>query len=183
MIRQILRRFSGQYQIPAEEEALVDLYWKRYEIALFEERFDSALVFLERILELRPRSIETRIARARLFELSGDTRRALDAWLRLLPLAQCEHPLAAEEIRKAIDALIGTGETAQNVTGSSEGTTSTVETSPASLDSISSAEMVTLPTESQYPFPAGQMPTESPRSPSTVDPARFDDSSAARKTA
>ncbi len=151
MINQILRRISGQVPIQDEQSALVALYHRRYEIALFEERYDSAMVFLDRILEVQPRRLETRISRARLFETIGNSRRAIDAYLRVLPFAEQEDPAAASIVRESLDRLLGN----QKTTGSSEGTISTDETAEESSPSILTEPTVTLPTESQNPFPAG----------------------------
>ena len=152
MINRLIRRISGQFQAPDEENALLTLYRHRYEIALREERYDSALVFLDRMLEVRPRSLETRMTRARLFEILGNTRRAIDAYLRLLPFAELEDPAAASIVRTSLERLLGGH---QNAAGASPGTISTelTEAAPGPVSQIE--ETGILETESQNPFPAG----------------------------
>ena len=107
MIDRLIRRVSGSFRAPlAADDAVIDLYRQRYEIAVTEERWDSALVFLDRILELRPKSMEIRALRAELIERSGDRSRAVDAYLRLLPWAEQENPEVGRRVREALDRLL-----------------------------------------------------------------------------
>lgn len=153
MITRLLRRISGQFDPVSEEEALLALYRRRVEIALSEQRFDAALVFLDRMLEVRPREISLRLERALLLESAGQAARALDAYLRLLPRAQQVAPEAALAIRAGIDRL--TGGAGQKTNGSEDGTSETDSTAAASAPPIQSPVSETRPGESQNGFPAG----------------------------
>jgi tetratricopeptide (TPR) repeat protein len=74
----------GAFIQPTRQD-LVALYKLRYRIALDEGKFDSALIFLDKILEVEPANTEARLLKGELYHRHiRDYGRAVDTYSRLL---------------------------------------------------------------------------------------------------
>jgi tetratricopeptide (TPR) repeat protein len=74
----------GAFVQPSQQD-LVALYKLRYRIALDEGKFDSALIFLDKILEVEPANVEARLLKGELYHRHiRDYGRAVDTYSRLI---------------------------------------------------------------------------------------------------
>lgn len=77
----------GAFVQPSNQD-LVALYKLRYRIALDEGKFDSALIFLDKILEVEPANVEARLLKGEVYHRhTRDYGRAVDTYSRLLRIA------------------------------------------------------------------------------------------------
>lgn len=76
----------GAWLSPAPEE-LVSLYRLRYKMALEEQKYDAALIFLNKILEVDPSNVEAKLCIAELYHRHlGDLGRAVDHYNKVIRL-------------------------------------------------------------------------------------------------
>ncbi len=85
-----------------------DLYYRRARLAAAEERFDVALVFCAKAVEVSPRHLGARLLIARIHDLGlGNIEAAVAGYRKVIALAGYDgtdpHCLAA---REALDALV-----------------------------------------------------------------------------
>lgn len=74
----------GAFIQPSNQD-LIALYKLRYRIALDEGKFDSAMIFLDKILEVEPSNVEARLLKGELYHRHiRDYGRAVDTYSRLL---------------------------------------------------------------------------------------------------
>lgn len=77
----------GAFVQPSRQD-LVALYKLRYRIALDEGKFDSAIIFLDKILEVEPANVEARLLKGELYHRHiRDYGRAVDTYSRLIRMA------------------------------------------------------------------------------------------------
>ncbi len=77
----------GAFIQPSKQD-LVALYKLRYRIAKDEGKFDSALIFLDKILEVEPANVEARLLKGELYHRHiRDYRRAVDTYSRLIRIS------------------------------------------------------------------------------------------------
>ena len=93
-------------QSDTSEEA--DLYYRRARLAAAEERFDVALVFCFKAIEVAPRHLEARLLLARIHDKGlGNFEAAVAGYKKVIALAGYDgenpHCVAA---REALDALV-----------------------------------------------------------------------------
>lgn len=104
----IRTRLPGAWFSPSPEE-LISLYRLRYRMALEEKKFDTALVFLNRILEVDSRHWEARLLKAELYHRHlSDFSSALDQYnklIRLSPKEQPEHLLARNNLAELMELV------------------------------------------------------------------------------
>ena len=80
---------------PSSEE-LVSLYRLRYRMAIDERKFDCALVFLDKIIEVDPRNLEARLLKAEVFHRDlNDFSRAVESYNKVIRLSSREDSLHA----------------------------------------------------------------------------------------
>lgn len=76
----------GAWLSPAPED-LVSLYRLRYRMALEEQRYDAAMIFLNKILEVDPTDAEAKLCIAELYHRHlGDLTRAVDQYNKVIRL-------------------------------------------------------------------------------------------------
>jgi len=85
-----------------------DLYYRRARLAATEERYDVALVFCTKALEVSPRNLAARLLMARIYDKGlNDFEAAVSGYKKVIALAGYDgadpHCLAA---REALDALV-----------------------------------------------------------------------------
>ncbi|MBI2213657.1 MAG: hypothetical protein HYU52_08420 [Acidobacteria bacterium] len=77
----------GAFVQPSRQD-LVALYKLRYRIALDEGKFDSAMIFLDKLLEVEPANVEARLLKGELYHRHiRDYGRAVDTYSRLIRMA------------------------------------------------------------------------------------------------
>lgn len=83
----LLTHLPGAWISPSEEE-LVSLYQLRYRMAMDERKYDIALVFLNKILEVQPRNYEARLRKGEIYHLhTRDVPQAIDQYKRIIRMA------------------------------------------------------------------------------------------------
>jgi tetratricopeptide (TPR) repeat protein len=84
LLSTLFRHLPGAWIDPKQNE-LIPLYRLRYKMALEEQKYDTALIFLNKIIELDPRDVEAKLAKAEIYH----------RWLR-------DYPKAIEQYNKII---------------------------------------------------------------------------------
>lgn len=83
----LLTHLPGAWLSPSESE-LVSLYQLRYQMAMEEKKFDIALVFLNKILEVQPKNFEARYRKGEIYHLhTRDVPQAIDQYKKLIRMA------------------------------------------------------------------------------------------------
>jgi tetratricopeptide (TPR) repeat protein len=82
----ILDRLPGAWIHPTDRD-LVSLYRMRYRMAMDEGKYDTALIFLNKILEVDPRDLEAKLSKGEIFHRHlNDYGKAVDQYNRLVKL-------------------------------------------------------------------------------------------------
>lgn len=107
-LRSLSQLLPGQLDPTGE----ADLYYRRARLAAAEERFDVALVFCAKAVEVAPRHLPARLLIARIHDKGlRDLEGAVSAYKKVIALAGYDgtdpHCLAA---REALDALVSRAE-------------------------------------------------------------------------
>ena len=66
LISTLLRHLPGAWVDPKHNE-LIPLYRLRYKMAMEEQKFDTALIFLNKIIELDPADLEAKLGKAEIY--------------------------------------------------------------------------------------------------------------------
>lgn len=66
LISTLLRHLPGAWVDPKHNE-LIPLYRLRYKMAMEEQKYDTALIFLNKITELDPTEVEAKLAKAEIY--------------------------------------------------------------------------------------------------------------------
>jgi tetratricopeptide (TPR) repeat protein len=76
----------GAWLTPSPNE-LVAVYRQRYQLALQDEKYDTALIFLNKILEVDPMNLEAKFSKAEIYHrYLRDYTRAVDQYSKLVRL-------------------------------------------------------------------------------------------------
>jgi tetratricopeptide (TPR) repeat protein len=67
LLSTLLRHLPGAWLDPKQNE-LISLYRLRYRMALEEEKYDTALIFLNKITELDPLDLEAKLAKGEVYQ-------------------------------------------------------------------------------------------------------------------
>jgi tetratricopeptide (TPR) repeat protein len=86
LISTILTYLPGAWIDPKNNE-LVSLYRLRYKIALDEQRYDTAMIFLNKILEIDPMNVEAKLCKGEIYHRClGDYTRAIEHYNKVIRL-------------------------------------------------------------------------------------------------
>jgi len=86
LLSTVLTYLPGAWIDPKKDE-LISLYRLRYRIALEEERFDTAMIFLNKILELDPMNVEAKLCKGEIYHRClGDYERAIEQYSKVIRL-------------------------------------------------------------------------------------------------
>ena len=86
----ILNRLPGAWIQPTEND-LVSLYRMRYRMAMDEGKYDAALIFLNKILEVDPSNIEAKLGKGEIFHRHiRDFDRAIEQYNKVIRLTAGE---------------------------------------------------------------------------------------------
>lgn len=101
----LLTHLPGAWLSPSEDE-LVSLYHLRYRMAMEEKKYDIALVFLSKILEIQPRNFDVRLCKAEIYHLhTKDFGQAVDHYKKVMRMAPPGDDLR-ERARSSLSQLI-----------------------------------------------------------------------------
>jgi tetratricopeptide (TPR) repeat protein len=86
LLSTVLTYLPGAWIDPKKDE-LISLYRLRYRIALEEGRFDTAMIFLNKILELDPMNVEAKLCKGEIYHnCLGDFERAIEQYTKVIRL-------------------------------------------------------------------------------------------------
>lgn len=86
LLSALLDYMPGAWFTPSQNE-LIALYKQRYKIALDERKFDSALIFLNKILEVDPLNAEAKLCKAEIYHRClSDYTRAVEQYQKVIRL-------------------------------------------------------------------------------------------------
>ncbi len=102
-----LRNLSQLLPGQSDPSGEADLYFRRACLAAAEERYDVAMVFCTKAVEVSPRHLAARLLLARIHDRGGNLEAAVAAYKKVIALAGYDganpHCVAA---REALDALV-----------------------------------------------------------------------------
>lgn len=83
-----LRTYLPGAWINPKDNELITLYRLRYRMALEEEKFDTAMIFLNKILELDPMNAEAKLSKGEIYHRClGDYSRAIEQYNKVIRLS------------------------------------------------------------------------------------------------
>ena len=86
LISTLLTYLPGAWIDPNNSE-LIALYRLRYKMALQEEKYDAAMIFLNKILEVDPMNVEAKLSKAEIYHRClGDLTQAIDQYNKVIRL-------------------------------------------------------------------------------------------------
>lgn len=86
LISTLLTYLPGAWIDPRDRE-LISLYRLRYNMAMEERKFDTALIFLNKILELDPGNVDAKFSKAEIYHRClNDYANAIDQYSKLIRL-------------------------------------------------------------------------------------------------
>ncbi len=87
LISTLLTYLPGAWIDPRNNE-LIALYRLRYRMAMEEEKFDTAMIFLNKILELDPMNLEAKLCKGEIYyRYLGDFPRAIEQYNKIIRLS------------------------------------------------------------------------------------------------
>jgi len=105
LLSTLMERLPGAWFSPTQNE-LVALYRLRCKMAMDEEKFDIALIFLNKILEVDPLDLEAKLQKGELYHRHlGDYSRAIEQYNKVIRLTT-DREGAATLHRKARTSLM-----------------------------------------------------------------------------
>lgn len=86
LVSTLLTYLPGVWIVPKDNE-LISLYRLRYKMAMEEQKYDAAMIFLNKILELDPQNLEAKFCKAEMYHRClNDYSRAIEQYNRLIRL-------------------------------------------------------------------------------------------------
>src|ERR1700730_5850633 len=86
LLSTLIRHLPGAWVDPKNNE-LISLYRLRYRMALEDEKYDTALIFLNKIVELDPFDMEAKLAKAEVFHYGlHDSPKAIEHYNKVIKL-------------------------------------------------------------------------------------------------
>src|SRR5687768_4444817 len=87
LLNTLLTYLPGAWIDPKNNE-LITLYRLRYRMALEEEKYDTAMIFLNKILELDPMNLEAKLCKGEIYHRClGDYPRAIEQYNKVIRLS------------------------------------------------------------------------------------------------
>jgi len=81
-----IRTYLPGAWIDPKQNELVTLYRLRYKLAMDEEKYDAAMIFLNKILELEPMNVEAKLCKGEIYHRLNDYTRAVEQYNKVLRL-------------------------------------------------------------------------------------------------
>lgn len=86
-----LRTYLPGAWIDPRNEELITLYRLRYRMAMEEEKYDTAMIFLNKIIELDPANLEAKFCKGEIYHRClGDYSRAIEHYNKVIRLSHGE---------------------------------------------------------------------------------------------
>src|ERR687891_1970428 len=101
LLSTLLTYLPGAWIDPKDNE-LIALYRLRYKMALEEEKFDTAMIFLNKILELDPMNAEAKLCKGEIYHRClGDYPRAIEQYNKVIRLSASDSDTAVNTRARA----------------------------------------------------------------------------------
>ncbi len=84
-VNALLTYLPGAWIDPRNNE-LISLYRLRYRIALEEQRYDTAMIFLNKILEIDPINVEAKLCKGEIYQRLADYPKAIEQYNKVIRL-------------------------------------------------------------------------------------------------
>lgn len=86
LLSSLLTYMPGAWFTPSQNE-LITLYKQRYKMALEERKYDAALIFLNKILEVDPLNVEAKLCKGEIYHRHlNDYTRAVEQYKKVIRL-------------------------------------------------------------------------------------------------
>ncbi len=86
LLSTLFRHLPGAWVDPKHNE-LISLYRLRYKMALEEQKYDTALIFLNKIIEIDPSDMEAKLAKGEIYHRClGDYPKAIEQYNKVIKL-------------------------------------------------------------------------------------------------
>jgi tetratricopeptide (TPR) repeat protein len=85
LLSTLLTYLPGAWIDPKNNE-LISLYRLRYKIAMEEERYDTAMIFLNKILEIDPINLEAKLCKGDIYHRCRDYSKAIEQYNKVMRL-------------------------------------------------------------------------------------------------
>ncbi len=86
LLSTLFRHLPGAWVDPKHNE-LISLYRLRYKMALEEQKYDTALIFLNKIIELDPHDVEAKLCKGEIYHRClGDYSKAIEQYNKVIRL-------------------------------------------------------------------------------------------------
>jgi tetratricopeptide (TPR) repeat protein len=96
----------GAWIVPRDNE-LITLYRLRYRMAMEEEKFDTAMIFLNKILELDPMNLDAKLSKGELYHRClGDYPRAIEQYNKVIRLSAGSNEAVHTRARAAMSEIM-----------------------------------------------------------------------------
>ena len=106
LISALLTYLPGAWIDPRDRE-LISLYRLRYKMAMEEQKFDTALIFLNKILELDPSNVDAKFSKAEIYHRClNDYANAIDQYNKIIRLTAHQQDDANMRARAAMSELM-----------------------------------------------------------------------------
>jgi len=106
LLSTLFRHLPGAWVDPKHNE-LISLYRLRYKMALEEQKYDTALIFLNKIIELDPRDVEAKLLKADIYHRClRDYPKAIEQYNKIIKLTNEKEGGAVQRRARAAMAEI-----------------------------------------------------------------------------
>jgi tetratricopeptide (TPR) repeat protein len=96
----------GAWIVPRDNE-LITLYRLRYRMAMEEEKFDTAMIFLNKILELDPMNLDAKLNKGEIYHRClGDYPRAIEQYNKVIRLSAGSNEAVHTRARAAMSEIM-----------------------------------------------------------------------------
>ncbi|HEX2061357.1 MAG TPA: hypothetical protein VHK90_11495 [Thermoanaerobaculia bacterium] len=96
----------GAWIVPRDNE-LITLYRLRYRMAMEEEKFDTAMIFLNKILELDPMNLDAKLSKGEIYHRClGDYPRAIEQYNKVIRLSAGSDEAVHTRARAAMSEIM-----------------------------------------------------------------------------
>ncbi len=101
LLSTLLTYLPGAWIDPKDNE-LIALYRLRYKMALEEQKYDTAMIFLNKILELDPMNLEAKLCKGEIYHRClGDYPRAIEQYNKVIRLSASDSDTAVNTRARA----------------------------------------------------------------------------------
>ncbi|HEX8254545.1 MAG TPA: hypothetical protein VF846_15480 [Thermoanaerobaculia bacterium] len=106
LLSTLLTYMPGAWIEPKNNE-LISLYRLRYRMALEEEKYDTAMIFLNKILELDPLNLEAKLCKGDIYHRClGDYPRAIEQYNKVIRLSAGTDATVEHRARVAMSEIM-----------------------------------------------------------------------------